>query len=206
MTKPVVHLVDDEDPVRRSIQLMLKVMGYDVLAYDSGTALLAGGDALQPGCILLDVRMSDVDGPEVQRRLRRDGVELPVVMMSGHGDLGVALQTMRDGAVAFLEKPFAKSALKQALDLAFLKLLDPIGYRAHLDEAAARVAALDPVGRAILGHIAQGASNEGTAAMLGLSPPAIDVARARLFSDLGVESVTDALRVAFAAGLGLPSE
>ena len=103
MTKPVVHLVDDEDPVRRSIQLMLKVMGYDVLAYDSGTALLAGGDALQPGCILLDVRMSDVDGPEVQRRLRRGGVDSPVVMMSGHGDLVVALQTMRDGAIAFLE-------------------------------------------------------------------------------------------------------
>lgn len=206
MTRPVVHLVDDEDAVRRSIQLMLKVMGYDVLAHDSGTALLAGGDALQPGCILLDVRMPDVDGLEVQRRLRRDGVDSPVVMMSGHGDVAVALQAMRDGAIAFLEKPFAKSALKQALDLAFLKLLDPTGYRAHLEEAAARVAALDPAGRAILGEIARGASNEGAAAMLGLSAPAIDVARARLFSDLGVESVTDALRVAFAAGLGPTSE
>ncbi|WP_158266506.1 response regulator transcription factor [Allosphingosinicella deserti] len=206
MTRPVVHLVDDEDPVRRSIQLMLKVMGYDVLAYDSGTALLAGADALKPGCILLDLRMPDVDGLEVQRRLRRAAVDSPIVMMSGHGDLAVALQAMRDGAIAFLEKPFAKSALKQALDLAFLKLLDPAGYRAYLEEASDKVAVLDPAARAILGHIARGASNDGVAAMLGLSPPAIDVARARLFSDLGVDSVTDALRVAFAAGLGLSSE
>ncbi len=201
MAKRHVHVVDDEEPVRRSLSLMLKVSGYSVTSFESGAALLEAAETLVPGVLLLDVRMPDIDGIEVQRRLVTRRIDLPAVVMTGHGDLSVALAAIQAGAVGFLEKPFAKATLTQALEVAFLKLEDPGAYAGHLSAAAEAVEGLEPDDLALLGSLAAGRSNEKIAAALGVSPAAAEVRRARLFSELGAENINEAVRIAFAAGL-----
>lgn len=201
MPRRTVHVVDDEEPVRRSLALMLKVSGYAVSTFDSGASLLDAAEALVPGALLLDIRMPDMDGIEVQRHLASRGVGLPVVVMTGHGDLSVAAAALQGGAVAFLEKPFAKAALTDALDSAFLRLEDPDAFARQRSEAAACVHALSEADRALLASLATGRSSEGIAAELGISTASAEVRRARLLSELGVESVNEALGMAFAAGL-----
>ena len=103
MSKRCVHVIDDEDAIRRSMHLMLRVLGYEVQTFDSGIAFLAAQTELASGCVLLDLRMPEIDGLEVQRRLRASGADHSVIVMSGHGDLGIAVTAMEQGAVAFLE-------------------------------------------------------------------------------------------------------
>ena len=201
MAKRTVHIVDDEEPVRRSLALMLKVSGYNVSTFDSGASLLDAAEALVPGALLLDIRMPDMDGIEVQRQLAGRGVGLPVVVMTGHGDLAVAAAALQGGAVAFLEKPFAKAALIDAIDSAFLRLEDPDAFAGRRSEAAACVDALSEADRALLASLATGRSSERIAAELGISTASAEVRRARLLSELGVESINEALSMAFAAGL-----
>ena len=202
MSARMVYVLDDEEPIRRSLDLMLRVQGYSVTVFDSGAAMLGVANALVPGCLLLDVRMPDMDGIEVQRRLAESGHALPVVVMTGHGDLAVAISAMQGGAVAFIEKPFSKATLAGALGIAFLKLEDPEGYRRHLEAAAERLSALQEEDRAILRQLARGRSNESIATDLGLSGPAVEMRRARLLLELEVEGVSDLVRIAYAAGMG----
>ena len=112
----LVHLVDDDDAIRRSVGFMLKTSGYHVRTYESGVELLKGAPGLEPGCILLDIRMPGMDGLEVQAALRDKGVTLPVIIMTGHGDVSLAVQAMKAGAVDFIEKPFEKAVLLSAID------------------------------------------------------------------------------------------
>jgi two-component system response regulator FixJ len=205
MSKRIVHVVDDEEPVRRSLKLMLSVNGYSVSTFDSGASLLDAAEALAPGVLLIDVRMPDMDGVEVHRRLMSRRIDLPAIVMTGHGDLSVAIAALQGGAVAFLEKPFAKDALTEALDAAFLKLEDSEAYSSRQAAAGAAVEALAEADRSLLAGLASGRSIETIAADLGMNAATAEVRRARLFSQLGAESVNDALRMAFAAGLG-PAE
>jgi len=197
-----VYVVDDEEPIRRSTRLMLTVQGYEVSAFENGGSLIEVCTALQPGAVLLDMRMPGMDGLEVQRALLARSSPHSVVVMSGHGDLAVASAALRSGAVAFLEKPFARVAIDRALAAAFLKLENPAGYEAELGRARARVMSLGDGERAVLAALIQGSSNEVIAAGLGVSSQAVDARRARLFADLGVDTLPDALALAFAAGLG----
>ena len=200
MAKRTVHVVDDEEPVRRSLKMMLSVNGYSVSTFESGASLLNVAEALVPGALLLDIRMPEMDGIEVQRHLATRQIELPVVVMTGHGDLSLAIAALQGGAVAFLEKPFAKSALTEALDSAFLKLEDPGAYSDRRAAAAGLVEALADEDRALLAGLASGRSIESIATDLGINAATAEVRRARLFSQLNAETVSDALRTAFAAG------
>ena len=197
-----VYVVDDEEPIRRSTRLMLTVQGYEVSAFENGRALIEVCTALQPGAVLLDMRMPGMDGLEVQRALLARSSPHAVVVMSGHGDLAVAAAALRAGAVAFLEKPFARAAIDRALAAAFLKLVFFFGFVAELGKARARVMALGEGERAVLAGLTHGSSNEAIAAALGVSSQTVDARRARLFADLGVDTLPDALALAFAAGLG----
>lgn len=201
MTRRAVYVVDDEEPVRKSLKLMLSVSGYAATTFDSGAALLNVAEALVPGAVLLDVRMPDMDGIEIQRHLASREIMLPVVVMTGHGDLAVAAAALQAGAVAFLEKPFAKATLTHALDSAFLKLEDPAAYDRRQAEAAASVHALGEEDRDLLARIAAGLANESIAAELGVGAATVEIRRARLFDALAVDNLNDALRIAFAAGL-----
>ena len=199
MTSRSVYVVDDEDPIRRSVHLMLRTMKFAPRAFASGPELLAELSELDPGCVLLDLRMPEIDGLEVQRQLLAAAAPHSVFVMSGHGDLGIALTALEQGAIAFIEKPFARAALEELLEIGFLRLEDPDGYLDHVRSAAAAVAALSAHDRQILDLMVRGHDSDGIVAQTELSPGALEIARSRIFSSLGAASLMDVLRIAFAA-------
>ena len=198
----MVHLVDDDEAIRRSASFMLRTSGHLVKTYSSGVELLEHGDDLAPGCILLDVRMPGMDGIAVQHALRERGIFLPVIVMTGHGDINVAVQAMKAGAVDFIEKPFEKSALLGALEMGFDRL-DQAGKRqARGEEARARLEVLTGRERDVLEGLVRGHPNKTIAYDLGISPRTVEIHRSNLMTKLEVASLSEALRLAFAAGIG----
>lgn len=202
MEKRLVHLVDDDPAIRRSVSFVLKTSGFEVKQHVSGAAFLKEVRHAEPGCILLDIRMPEMDGLEVQRELNAMGVTLPVVMLTGHGDIAAAVQAMKDGAVEFLEKPSDKATLLQAIDNAFARLDRSDQVATSEQDAQIRISALSAREREVLDGLAQGYPNKTIAYDLGISARTVEVHRANMMTKLGVVSFPEALRIAFAAGLG----
>jgi len=198
----MIHIVDDEDAIRRSASFMLKTSGFDVRTWPSGVAFLKEVRSAEPGCILLDVRMPEMDGLEVQQALTDAGISMPVIVLTGHGDIGTAVRAMKAGAVDFLEKPFEKAKLLEAIDAGFARLDDKAGRAERAHGAATVIASLTDRERDVLEGLAQGLPNKTIAFDLGISPRTVEVHRANLMTKLGVRSLSDALRLAFAAGMG----
>lgn len=197
--KRLVHLVDDDEAIRRSASFMLKTSGFLVQTYESGVELLRKASSLEPGCILLDIRMPGMDGLEVQQKLQQSGVALPVVIMTGHGDVTLAVQAMKAGAVDFIEKPFEKAVLLSALEDAFQRLERGEATADRSRDAATRLQALTAREREVLDGLAQGLPNKTIAYDLGISPRTVEIHRANMMSKLGVRSLSEALRIAFSA-------
>ena len=197
-----IHLVDDDEAIRRSASFMLRTSGYLVKTYASGIEFLEGAAEAAPGCVLLDVRMPGMDGLEVQKALRERGIFLPVIVMTGHGDIGVAVQAMKGGAVDFIEKPFEKSTLIGAIETGFERLEQAGQRHARTEEAQARLAVLTGRERDVLEGLVRGHPNKTIAYDLGISPRTVEIHRANLMNKLEVASLSEALRLAFAAGLG----
>lgn len=195
----LVHLVDDDPAIRRSVGFMLKTSGFDVQAYEDGVQLLKAASSLDEGCILLDIRMPGTDGLEVQQKLQNAGVALPVIIMTGHGDVSLAVKAMKAGAVDFIEKPFEKDALLASLQEGFSRLFRREATENRSRDAAVRLQALTPREREVLEGLAQGFPNKTIAYDLGISPRTVEIHRANLMSKLGVRSLSEALRIAFAA-------
>ena len=195
----LVHIVDDDDAVRRSVGFMLKTSGHQVEAYESGVELLKNCSHLKQGCILLDIRMPGMDGLDVQQALHEKGVGLPVIIMTGHGDVGLAVKAMKAGAVDFIEKPFEKEALLLSLEEGFRRLSRKEATGDRRKDAEVRLQALTPRERDVLEGLAQGLPNKTIAYDLGISPRTVEIHRANLMSKLGVRSLSEALRIAFAA-------
>jgi two-component system response regulator FixJ len=202
MADRIVHLVDDDEAIRRSASFMLRTSGYLVKTYASGVELLALGREVPAGVILMDVRMPAMDGLEVQRALKASGVLLPVIVMTGHGDVGVAVEAMKNGATDFLEKPFEKKSLVAAIDDGFARIEQSGRRDARAEEARVRLDALTPREREVLDGLARGHPNKTIAFDLGISPRTVEIHRANVMQKLEVPSFSDALRIAFAAGLG----
>ena len=195
----VVHLVDDDASVRRSVGFMLKTSGHEVQTYDSGAELLKNIAQLEQGCILLDIRMPGMDGLEVQQALQERGVGLPVIIMTGHGDVALAVKAMKAGAVDFIEKPFEKIALFSSLDEGFRRLSQKEVTGERRKDAEVKLQALTPRERDVLDGLAQGLPNKTIAYDLGISPRTVEIHRANLMTKLGVRSLSEALRIAFAS-------
>lgn len=195
----LVHLVDDDDSVRRSVGFMLKTSGLSVKSYASGNELLKDFRRLEPGCILLDIRMPGMDGLEVQQELRKLGVDLPVIIMTGHGDIPLSVRAMKAGAIDFIEKPFEKAALLEAIDEAFATLSRGHSGRERAKGAIVKLQALTPREREVLDGLAKGLPNKTIAYDLGISPRTVEIHRANLMIKLEVRSLSEALRLAFAA-------
>ena len=195
----VVHLVDDDDSVRRSVGFMLKTSGHQVESYSSGAELLKQAKALDAGCILLDIRMPGMDGLEVQETLRQQGVTLPIIIMTGHGDVPLSVRAMKAGAIDFIEKPFEKQVLLAALEAGFDALERSDSGREKAKDAAVRLQVLSPREREVLDGLAEGLPNKTIAYDLGISPRTVEIHRANLMTKLGVRSLSEALRLAFAA-------
>lgn len=197
-----VYLVDDDEAVRRSVSFTLRTSNYLVKTFASGVEFLKEARSVAPGCILLDVRMPRMDGLEVQRALRDDGVLLPVVVMTAHGDVGIAVEAMKAGAVDFIEKPFEKATLIGAID-AGLERIEQAGRRgARAEEAKVKLEILTARELEVMKGLVRGHPNKTIAYDLGISPRTVEIHRANLMTKLGVASLSEALRLAFAAGLG----
>jgi two-component system response regulator FixJ len=202
MTEFCVHLVDDELAVRRSVGFMLKTAGMMVETYASGEEFLKAAATLGPGCILLDVRLDGMDGLAVQQAMKDRGIAVPVVLISGHGDIGLAVRAMKAGAIDFIEKPFEKATLLAAIEQARVHGEGQEQVRRLADAAKVQLNALTPRERDVLDGLVDGHSNKVVAYDLGISPRTVEIHRANLMTKLGVSSLSEALRIAFAARLG----
>ena len=196
----VVHFIDDEHSVRESSAFMLRASGYKVRTYISGVEFLAGFQRAQPGCILLDIRMPEMDGLAVQAELNLRASRMPVIVLTGHGDIITAVAAMKAGASDFIEKPFEMSSLTAAIETAFVRL-DASDTREHRHEAEARLAVLSAREREVLSGLATGRPNKVIARDLGISPRTVEVYRAAMMKKLDARSFSAALRIAFAAGV-----
>lgn len=201
-----VHIVDDEEAIRRSTGFLLKTSGYRVATYASGTNFLKEAHSIEPGCVLLDVRMPDMDGHQVQQAMIQRGIGLPVIVLTGHGDVTTAIRAMKAGAVDFIEKPFEKSVLLSAIEAAFLRLDSSTGQALAAASATVVIASLTRREQDVLAGMAQGLPNKTIAYDLQISPRTVEVHRANLMTKLGVQSLSGALRIAFAAGFGEQAE
>ncbi len=203
MTKSrTIYLVDDDEAIRKSAGFMLRTSGFTVHAYASGSEFLKTASTLETGCVLLDVRMPGLDGLQVQAALRARGIAMPVVVLTGHGDVAIAVQAMKAGAVDFIEKPFEKAALFDAIERGFCRIDDADSKAVEEADAQVRLALLTPREREILDGLAQGYPNKTIAYDLGISSRTVEVHRASLMQKLSAHSLSDVLRIAFAAGVG----
>ena len=199
---PLVHVVDDDASVRDSLMVLLESAGYAVRAYDSAVAFLQAASDRTAGCVLTDVQMPELNGLELQRRMSEQGIRLPVIVMTGHGDVPIAVEAMKAGAADFLEKPFDDEQLLTAVSGAVA-----INRRVR-DEAAAvadtmrRLATLTPREREVLDHLVAGQPNKTIAYDLGSSPRTVEVHRARVMEKMGARSLPELVRMTIAAEHG----
>jgi two-component system response regulator FixJ len=195
-----VHVIDDDAAVRRSLERLLDGAGFQVVSYESPAAFLEAASGLSAGCVLLDIRMPGVDGLEVQARLNRLRVRLPVIVMTGHGDVPSAVRAMKAGAIDFLEKPFGDETLLKVIEGALAKASRLIGDR-EAEWAAQRIATLSSREREVLDALLAGRPNKVIAFDLNISVRTVEVHRARMMERLGTKQFADAIRLAVMAKL-----
>jgi len=202
----LVHVVDDEESIRRSLDFLLRTAGFQVEKWPDGEAFLKDADRAAPACVLLDVRMPGMDGLQVQAEMAARGLNFPVVVLTGHGDIGTAVRAMQGGAVDFLEKPFNRERLLQALETGFAQLSNAAGQREREQWAKTQVAQLTEREQDVLEGLACGYPNKTIAYDLGISARTVEVYRANVMTKLDVSNFADALRIAFVAGMGSEKE
>lgn len=198
-TEKLVHIVDDDDGVRRSAAFMLKHAGYRVELHVSGVDFLKQAKSCERGCVLLDVRMPDMDGLQIQQEMVKRGIDMPVIILTGHGDIAVAVKAMRAGAVNFIEKPYEKEDLLRSIEEAFHRLERTHNREMKADEARVRLASLTGRERDVLDGLVAGYPNKTIAYDLGISPRTVEIYRANMMEKLRVRSLSEALRIAFIA-------
>jgi two-component system, LuxR family, response regulator FixJ len=200
-----VHVVDDDAAVRRSLERLLDAAGFRAVSYETPMAFLASAPGLSSGCVLLDVRMPGMDGLTLQARLAKLDNHLPVVVMTGQGDVQTAVRAMKAGAVDFIEKPYDDEVLVKAIELA-LSLPRQSDRNREAAEAAQRVAALSPRERQVLDALVAGRPNKVIAYDLGISARTVEVHRTRMMERLGVRQLAEAIRLAVMARLVRPDD
>lgn len=194
----LVHVVDDDEAVRDSLGVLLQSAGFSVRTYDSAAALLKALPRGGAGCVLTDVRMPEIDGLALQRRLSELGVRLPVIVMTGHGDVPIAVGALKAGAADFLEKPFDDAQLLAAVSAALAASRRSREEQTAIADIAERVASLTPREREVLDRLVEGQANKTIAYGLGSSPRTVEVHRARVMEKMGARSLADLVRMTLA--------
>jgi len=202
MNNRTVFLVDDDEAIRHSASFMLRHAGFAVKTYPDGISFLEHVTGENAGCVLLDVRMPGMDGLAVQNALNVRGINLPVIILTGHGDVPVAVEAMKGGAIEFLEKPYEKQALVGAIENAFVLLDNQAADDKRSVDAKAKLTSLTPREREVLECLVAGQTNKGVAQSLSISPRTVEIHRAHMMEKLQAESLSNALRIAFLAGIG----
>ncbi|MBA3070149.1 MAG: response regulator transcription factor [Hyphomonas sp.] len=198
----LVHLVDDDEAIRHSASFMLRHAGFRVKTYIDGVAFLETVADAERGCILLDVQMPGMDGLEVQEALNERGVAMPVIVLTGHGDVAVAVRAMKAGATDFVEKPYAKQTLVEALTRAFERMEARRQEDVLSEEARGLIERLTARERDVLIGLVEGHTNKVIAEMLDISPRTVEIHRANLMEKMDAANLSTVLRIAFAAGFG----
>jgi two-component system response regulator FixJ len=199
MSSAVVHLVDDDEHVRRALAFLLGTAGFAVKVYDSATAFLEKFEPGSNGCVVSDVRMPGVDGLQLLKRLEEMGARIPVVVMTGHADVALAVEAMKAGAVDFIEKPFPDEKLVHAIQVALARSekTEPAGDTALI---RARLASLTQREKEVLNGLVAGHPNKTIAYDLGLSPRTVEVHRANVMTKMGASSLSELVRMTLTAG------
>ncbi len=196
----VVHVVEDDAAVRRSLERLLGSAGLSSVLYESALGFLDAVPRLSTGCVLLDVRMPEMDGLELQAQLNRLDFLLPVIVMTGHGDVQTAGRAMKAGALDFIEKPFDDERLLAAIEHA-LALSGRVSRDRGAAEALDKIATLSPREREVLDGLVAGKPNKLIAYSLGIGTRTVEVHRARMLERLGTRSTAEAIRLAVMATL-----
>jgi len=196
-----VHVVDDDDAIRDSLSVLLSAAGFEVAAYPSAEAFLTA-PTHGPGCVLIDVRMPGMGGLELQEELARRGRRIPVILMTGHADVPVAVKAMKAGAVDFVEKPFEEEAMLAAIRRAFSLGLEAARAEAEGNQIGSRLAQLTPREREVLEALVAGKPNKIIAYDLSISPRTVEIHRARVMEKMEARTLSDLVRMAISAGLG----
>jgi two-component system, LuxR family, response regulator FixJ len=196
----IVYVVEDDAAVRRSLERLLGSAGFSSILYENARDFLNAAQGLSAGCVLLDIRMPEMDGLELQSRLNSLGFLLPVIVMTGHGDVQTAVRAMKAGAHDFIEKPFDDERLLSAIDQA-LALAGRVSREREAAEARDKTTTLSPREREVLEGLVGGKPNKVIAYDLGISVRTVEVHRARMLERLGTRSTAEAIRLAVMSSL-----
>jgi len=199
--EPVIYVIDDDEAVRQSLEFLLKTAGMTARGFESATAFLEVLPQISSGCIVTDVRMPDVTGIDLLRRVKELGSDIPVIVITGHGDISLAVEAMKIGAVDFLEKPFDDDALLAAVRAALDRSADTAQHNAELTEIRNKLDALSNRERQVLEGLVMGKANKVIAFDLGISPRTVEIYRANLMTKMAANSLSDLVRMAMIADI-----
>jgi FixJ family two-component response regulator len=201
MTEPTVFIVDDDPSARRGLTRLVRAAGMNAISFASAGDFLASGRCSGPGCIVLDVQMPEMTGPELQEELGESGNSMPIIFLSAHGDVPTTARTIKKGAVDFLTKPVDRDDLLEAIRVALARDADN---RAHWAENSAildQMKTLTPREREIMTHVIAGKPNKAIAADLEISLDTVKIHRGRVMQKLGIDSVAELVRMCEKVGI-----
>jgi len=196
----IVHVIDDDADVRQSLAFLLSTAGLAVRVHESGSAFLKVLPEVQEGCIVTDLRMPGVDGIELQRRLADAGVKLPVIVMTGHGDVALAVEAMKAGAVDFIEKPFVDDVLIAAIKTALSRRAGDRERQARAAEVRDRMKLLSERERQVMEGLVAGKPNKIIAHDLGISARTVEIYRANVMTKMQADSLSTLVRLVLLEG------
>jgi len=194
-TNTVVHIVDDEEAVRNSLAFLLTSAGFAVRVHQSATDFLKVAPQVENGCLITDLRMPDIDGVELLRRLKAAGALLPAIVVTGHGDVHMAVEAMKNGAIDFLEKPFSDDVLIESIRRAAARAAERMQSAAATELVRLRIDSLSERERQVLKGVIAGHPNKTIASELGISPRTVEVYRAGLMGKMQARSLPELVRM-----------
>ena len=191
----VIHIVDDEEVVRNSLAFLLSVSGYAVRVHDSATSFLRQAKGLTSACLITDLRMPDMSGVDLIKRLRSENIMIPSIVITGHGDVPMAVEAMKAGAIDFLEKPFEDEVIVGAVGRAMEMLEKRPGLRDDVGEIRERLEQLSDRETQVMQGVVAGQSNKTIAYNLDISPRTVEVHRANVMAKMNCKSLPELVRM-----------
>ena len=201
MTDSEVLIVDDDAAVRDSLRALLESSAFSVREFESAKALLQTPELGRSACVIADIRMPDMDGLALQEELIKRQVGVPVIIVTGHGDVPLAVRAMKAGAVDFIEKPFDEQLILDSVGRAIALSKETRSQASYSHAAETRIAALTARERQVLEHLVAGRANKVIAHELDISPRTVEIHRAHLMEKMEARSLSDLIRLALAAGV-----
>ena len=197
----VVHIIDDEEPVRKSLAFLLTMAGFTVRVHDSASSFLASAKTVGKACLITDLRMPDMSGVELLEKLKETGTSIPAVVITGHGDVPMAVAAMKAGAVDFIEKPFEDETLVEAIKRAASQLEESPAAMVDTATLGVRLDSLSERERQVLSAVVAGLPNKTIGFDLGISPRTVEVHRANIMSKMQARNLPELVRMSIAMGL-----